>query len=119
MYPVNFKKERAEYFVDCLDKGLAISPDPDQGGWTKNEMVQLAGACFFVLMSQGPISDVMAELSGFGRPEKKHPEHVEAEEELLLNDIHAAIEFAANLSMLAHDGGYDDAYEPFVQCGVT
>ena len=33
-------------------------------------------------------------------------------------DLHAAVEFAAQLTQLAYDGEYDDQYEPHVCCGV-
>jgi hypothetical protein len=52
------------------------------------------------------------------RKAPQHPEHEEAETETVMSDVHAAIDFTAQLTQLAHDGYYDEAYEPLLQCLV-
>jgi len=53
MFPITFKKERATYLLDYLLNGQPMLHDPEQPGWTVDEMLPLAGACFF-----GPAADV-------------------------------------------------------------
>ena len=122
MFPLNFKKNRAEYYLNCLNAlgGESIAPE-DAKGWTVNDMIGLAGACFFCLSSHGPLlKRAMAEMQGKTlSPEELHPEHKEAIDEMIFNDIHAAIEFIGNLTMLVCDEEYDEEFEEFVQCGVT
>ena len=120
MFPLNFKKKRAEYFLDCLANGKPISHDPEQPGWTINEMVQLAGACFFVMMTHGPILQVeYAKMQGKKYAQPANKEHAEAVDESVFNDLHAGIEFAGHLSQLVCDAEYDQTWEDFVQCAVT
>jgi hypothetical protein len=120
MFPVNFKKERAEYFLQCLDSGDPISHDPDERGWTLNEMAQLAGACFFALLTHGPVlKKAAAEMKGEDYEPPDDAEHREAVDELIFNDVHAGIEFIASLTQFVQDGRYDDNYEEFVQCGAS
>jgi hypothetical protein len=49
---VKFNEARAQYPLQCLAVGTPIRPGQD--GWTGNDMLALAGACFFGAMSQGP-----------------------------------------------------------------
>jgi len=120
MFPVNFKKERAEYFLSCLNTGELMEHDPEQPGWTVNEMLQLAGACFFAMLSHGPLLKVaMAEMRGTKYEPPDDHEHREALDEGLFNDVHAAVEFAAHMTQMVCDDEFDEAYEPFVRCGAT
>jgi hypothetical protein len=115
MFPLNSRKDRAVQFVQCLAEGTSIGRVQ-----TVDEMVALAGACFFALMSHGPILRRMAaQMQNQALPESQASEHAEADEEMVFNDLHAAIEFSAHLTMLVHDGGYDQQCEPVVQCLVT
>ena len=54
MYPATFRKERATYFLDYLLNGRPMLHDFEQPGWTVDEMLQLAGACFFAVAVHGP-----------------------------------------------------------------
>jgi len=36
----------------------------------------------------------------------------------VMNDLYAAIDFTAQLTQLAGDGGYDQEYESVLRCGV-
>ena len=68
MINIHFEKERAEYLLECLIDGKPIEP-PDIG-WTIDDMLALAGACFFAAMIQGPmeiLGDELVKLS----PEKE------------------------------------------------
>lgn len=108
---VRFNKARAQYLIQCLASGTPIEPETE--GWTGNDMLALAGACFFGAMSQGPASwcrDI---------PENLHPEYQEAEEEAFFNDLHAAVEFYGHLTRLVQDGAYDSGYDPNVKAFVT
>ncbi len=108
MYPITFKKERAAHFLDSLLTGRPMLHDPEQPGWTIDEMLQLAGACFFVVAAHGPIRRTPTQLQDW---QSKHPEHKEAEIETLMHDLHGAMEFIAELTQLVYDGGYDERYE--------
>ncbi len=109
---VKFNKARAQYLLQCLASGTPIEPETE--GWTGNDMLALAGACFFGAMSQGP-----ASFWGWDIPDNLHPEHQEAEEEVFINDLHAAVEFYGNLTRLVLDGEYDEGYDANVEVLVT
>ena len=116
MYPITFRKDRATYFLDCLLNGQPVLHDPDQRGWTVDEMMQLAGACLFAVAAYGPIRETTAvQLQDW---EHEHPERQEAEIETMMHDLHAAMEFIAQLTQMAYDGDYDREYEPIVRCGI-
>jgi len=118
MFPLNFNKKRAEYYLRCLDEGKPI--EPEQTAWTVNEMVGLAGACFFGLLSHGPLlRKAAADMQGKKLEPSEATEHQEADDELVFNDLHAVIEFVGHLTMLVHDQEYDNNYEELVRCGVT
>ena len=120
MFPVNFKKARAEYFLDCLENGKAMTYDSEQGGWTISEMIGLAGACYFVIATHGPLwRKTILEAEGKILELSDVPEHAEADNELVLNDIRAALEWVAQLTQLVYDGGYDEPFEDSIKCGVS
>ena len=109
---VRFNKARAQHLLQCLASGTPIQPE--SGGWTGNDMVALAGACFFGALSQGPASFWSHEI-----PEHLHAEYREAEEEVFFNDLHAAVEFYGHLTQLVQDGSYDSGFDPEVKALVT
>jgi hypothetical protein len=113
MYPVNFRKERAEYLLDCLATGKPIAPS-QAGEWTIDDMMALAGACHFGAMSHGPI---LATVMGIDTT-KLPKEYQEAHEETLFADLRAAIEFYGHLTMLVEDGQYDSEFEPCMVAAV-
>ena len=106
MIGINFDKATAEHFVSCLADG---GPIAHSGPWTADDMLTLAGACFFGVMSQGPFLQKVAQMMGKEVPEQ-HPEHAEASEEQFLADIHGAVEFLAELTMRVRDGEFDERY---------
>lgn len=79
----------------------------DIGGkraWREPEQSATAGAYFFALLSHGPlIRKVAAEMQGLDLEKPEHSEHKGADDEMVFNDIHAGVEFAAHLTMLAWD----------------
>lgn len=109
---VKFNKARAQYLLRCLAAGNPIRPE--QQGWTGNDMLALAGACFFGAMSGGPASFWCREI-----PANLAPEYREAEEATFFNDLHAAVEFYGHLAMLVRDGAYDEGYEENAAVLVT
>jgi len=118
MFPLNFNKKRAEYYLKCLDEGKTI--EPEQANWTVNEMVGLAGACFFGLLSHGPLlRKAAADMQGKKLEPPVATEHQEADDELVFNDLHSAIEFVSYLTRLVRDREYDNNFEEFVRCCVT
>ena len=119
MFPVNFNKERAEYYLRCLDEGRAIEPEQAEG-WSVDEMIGLAGACFFGLLSHGPLlRKAAADIQGKKLEPSETAEHKEADDQLVFNDLHGAIEFVGHLTMLVHDQEYDNNFEELVRYGVT
>ena len=111
--PIDFDKCRAEYILECLDTGKPVAPR--ELGWNRYTMLEVAGACFFGLLSQGPVS-----LGGeFVEPDDWHPEHKEASNAQLFRDIHAAIEFYGNLMMAVKDDQYDERNEPICKALVS
>jgi hypothetical protein len=49
---IKFNKARAQYLLKCLAAGTPSRPV--QQGWSGNDMLALAGACFCGALSQGP-----------------------------------------------------------------
>jgi len=109
---VKFNKARAQYLLQCLASGAPI--EPETRAWTGNDMLALAGACFFGALSQGP-----ASFWGRDIPEHLHAEYREAEEETFVNDLHAAVEFYGQLTLLVQDKTFDAGYESNVLSLVT
>lgn len=121
MDAIDFRKERAEYLLDCIATGKPIKPT-DDSGWTRHDLVGLAGACYFAALSHGPMGYVAA-LGDTEKAQKAldylHDEHREAVDEAWQNDLHAAIGFYGHLTMLVADGGYDAQYEPHLTAAVS
>ena len=109
---VKFDKARAQYLLKCLAAGNPIRPE--QEGWNGNDMLALAGACFFGASSQGPASFWPHDI-----PANLHPEYREAVEANFFHDLHAAVEFYGHLTMLVKDEAYDAGYDANVKALVT
>lgn len=116
MFTLEFKKQRAEHFIQCLEEDKPITPKED---WNVMEMIILAGVCFSAIRSHGLMLKRVANKmqSSFQIPEIT--EHEEADDdESILNDIHAAIEFISDLAWLVHEKEYDELWEESLQCLV-
>jgi hypothetical protein len=98
---INFDKAKAARFLDSLTKGKAI-----QGVETVDDILALGGACFFMAMSQGP---VLYEEVDWAKVADAEPE--EGSEDTFIQEIHAAIEYYAQLMLLLADGEYDESFD--------
>jgi len=69
MIMVKFEKQRAQEILKCLQNGEPIKPaGPD--GWSGNDALALAGACYFMAMSQGPQSFWLRDIAMSRRTER-------------------------------------------------
>jgi hypothetical protein len=99
-----FSKAKTERFLDCLANGKPFIPT--QAQWTVDDMLALAGACYFGAMSHGPVRLSDREWSEIPR------EHREAAEDTSLKDLGAAVMFYGELTQKVRDCDYDEACEP-------
>jgi hypothetical protein len=106
MIGVQFDKARAEYFLDCIRRGKPIARPPGAQGWTCYDMMALAGAMYSATMSHGPglYQDVDWPKMPFARRE--------ATEDDFMADLHGAIDWYAQATMLVADAEYDERFEP-------
>jgi hypothetical protein len=111
MFFVDFKKERAEEIVSAIKRGAAI-PAPAGGDWNRYELLQVAGAMYFAIWSHGPVNSDLARIGKLPR------EHRDDPGETLAQDVHDAIEFCGQLTLMIEDGEYDAQFESRLQaCG--
>jgi hypothetical protein len=99
---INFDKNKAKHFIDALAAGKSIT-----GVQTVDDILALAGACFFMAMSQGPALQQAVDWSKVGSEQQGS-----RDEDTFISDIHAAIEYYAQLTLLVADGEYDEDFEP-------
>jgi len=102
MYPIVFNKDRAEQLVSTIGQGKAIPAPPT--GWNSDQLLQVAGALFFAAMSHGP-------------PPKERLEDLPSENgdtstQSLSEDLHMAIDFYSDLTMMVCGESYDERFEP-------
>jgi hypothetical protein len=107
--PTTFRKSRAQYLINCFENGLAINHDPEQPDWTRDEIIQLAGAVFAVLYNMNPLEPCNRH------SEERPRELVEADNVTLCNEIFGAIEFAGFLTSFVRLGEYDECYDDVVK----
>ena len=102
MYPIVFDKARAEQLVATIGQGKAIPAPPT--GWNSDQLLQVAGTLFFAAMSHGPpTKDRLENLpSGNG----------DTTTQSLSDDLHMAIDFYSDLTMMVCGGTYDERFEP-------
>jgi hypothetical protein len=110
MYPIVFNKARAEQLVVRIGGGHDI-PAP-VGGWNSDQLLQVAGALFFAAMSHGPPA---IDKSIENRPS----ENGDSATRNLSEDLHMAIDFYSDLTMMVCGGTYDDRFEPDLQAVVV
>lgn len=106
MVPLTFSKATAQVFIECLDKQRPIHP-PD-GLWTADNMLQLAGACLCVVLSQGSRWHKAQGVDVSQFPEEQQ----EAINASLIPETSAAIDWIAERCFDAIDDNYDDQFEP-------
>ena len=110
MYPIVFNKDRAEELVARIGEGHDI-PAP-AGGWNSDQLLQVAGALFFAAMSHGP-PEIDPQL------ENRPSENGNAVTRSLSDDLHMAIDFYSDLTMMVCGGTYDERFEPDLQAVVV
>ena len=112
MQVINCSKERAAYFLDCLDSDKPIQPSSVEG-WTRDDMLALAGACHHSLLSQGPMMHDNVDVTRVSH------ERREAIMEQFSADVMSALQFYSHLTMFVHNGQYDEEFEPRVKAGIS
>jgi len=100
---INFDKAKSERLLQALGKGKPIS-----GIESVDDILALAGACFFMAMSLGPELQKAVDWSKVADEQQPNEET----EDNFVPEIHAAIEYYAQLSLLVADGEYDDHFDP-------
>jgi hypothetical protein len=110
MYPIVFNKDRAEQLVARIGEGQDI-PAP-AGGWNSDQLLQVAGAMFFAAMAHGPPA---IDKSVDDRPS----ENGNTSTRTLCDDLHMAIDFYSDLTMMVCGGTYDERFEPQLQAVVV
>jgi hypothetical protein len=90
MINFRFDKATAQRLLDALANGNRIAPT-SADGWTRDEMLMLAGVLFHGAMSHGPLV-VPGE---------------DASDQEFFQDLNDAIEFYSKLTMLVADDEYD------------
>lgn len=96
---IDFDKQSVRAFVERLNQGQPLSPP--EGGWTPENMLSLAGACFALLCGQGP--------AGVG--ESDNEEQDEAAWNTFYDEMHAAVEWCADRTMDVIVGDYDQQFD--------
>jgi hypothetical protein len=104
MYPIVFNKQRVEQLVRAIGQGQDL-PAP-ANGWSCDQMLQVAGALFFAAMSHGRPEldrerfDDFAGING------------DPSTQTLSDDLHMALDFYSDLTMMVCGDTYDDRFEP-------
>src|SRR5262249_22321960 len=97
---INFDKAKAQRWIESLSNGTAID-----AARNVDDVLALAGACFFVAMSQAPQLHKAVDWERLGRK----PEQESQDE--FFPELHAAIEYYGQLMMLVAAGEYDQEFD--------
>jgi hypothetical protein len=103
MYPIRFDKSRAEQLISVISEGQHI-PAPS-GGWSCDDMLQLAGTLLFAAMSHGR-PDIRKDLS-----KDMAGENGDTATKTLSDDLHLAIDFYSDLTTMVCGDSYDERFE--------
>ncbi len=98
---INFDKAKAQHYIECLRTGKPIA-----GAQSPDDHLALAGACFFMAMSEGSQLQQAVDWS------KLAPRFQQDTDENFIPDIHNAIEYYAQLTLLVVGEEYDDTFDP-------
>jgi hypothetical protein len=110
MYPISFSKTRAEQLISAIGEGGHI-PAPTNG-WNRDEMLQVAGGLFFAAMSHGPPAIDKEQ------PSNSPSENGNTAKQSLNHNLHMAIDFYSDLTMMVCGGNYDERFEAELQAVV-
>ena len=99
---IHFDKARTEKLLDSLVRGKPIPAVQ-----TVDDILALGGACFFLALSRGP---EIQKAAGLLRVAPPHDDD-EDEEDTFVPEIHAALEYYGQLTLLVANGEYDDHFE--------
>lgn len=115
MIQVNFKKERAEHFVEALQQGQPIEPTRvgGAGAFVGDDLLALAAACLVLAAENRDYhfpqpSDERAERKAVDDPERLETW------ELFEVELEAAVDFARDLVRDLVDGAYDYKHTPSI-----
>jgi hypothetical protein len=103
MYPIVFHKARAQELLTILGEGRDI-PAP-AGGWNCDQMLQVAGALLFAAMSHGPAT--VDKNPSADQPNSNGNTATQS----LADDLHMAIDFYSDLTMMVCGDTYDGRFE--------
>ena len=106
MIRVKFDSVDASRYVYNLLGNEEIKPP--SGGWTRDQMLALAGACTYFCENYSRKLDVM----------KNHPEHLEADATKARDDVFAAVEYCGTLAGYIEGGRFDDFREPQIEFDI-
>ncbi len=102
---IRFEKAKVEHFLSALANGKPI-----EGVKSADDVLALAGACFFSALSRSSSIEQRGDDDESDEPRT---------EDAFIADLHAAVEYYAQLSMLLATGDYDQAFEPYHQAIVA
>lgn len=102
---VTFSRERAQYILECLARGAAIRPEKAEG-WTRADVLAVAGALLFVVLDQEATVRHGADWS------KVPGERQEARADGIRREVQLAMEWHALAVSLVRSGEYDQRFEP-------
>jgi hypothetical protein len=103
MYPIVFNKARAQQLLAIIGEGKDIPAPP--GGWNCDQMLHVAGALLFAAMSHGPVDKSQARQDQAG-------DNGDMPTQSLADDLHMAIDFYSDLTMMVCGETYDRRFEP-------
>jgi hypothetical protein len=106
MESIEVTKSHALKVIDALASGAPISP-PGQA-WRRVDMLNLAGACVFGVLSQGPI---------IGQPDLSHEQQVDSDRSFI-QEVLGTVEVLSHIFQLLRDGEYDARFEPYIKAVV-
>jgi hypothetical protein len=100
---INFDKAKVERMLEAMTKGRPIA-----GVESVDDMLALGGACFFMAMSHGQELHDAVDWSKVPGGEEQE----EQDEDTFIPEIHAAIEYYAQLVFLVANREYEEHFEP-------
>lgn len=112
MIELQFKKERAERYLQCLFQGKAIGP-PEGRDWTTEEVLALAGACQYLALVNAQVTSEHVKGPLGWLPNEQRG----AAASPLQRNIEDAVRFCAWLAKQVATERYDQSFDPV--CRVT